>query len=195
MEPDELRTLDVDRAAAGRPEPRDRLCELALAVPRDPRDPHDFAAAHLEAQAADGVDAAVALHREVAHDQPRVTAAVPGGRLLRRQLVADHHLGEAVVRDLGRHHRPDLAPVPEHCDPVRELEDLADLVGDEDEAPAVGDHLPEHGEEIVDLLRRQHRGRLVEDQQRDVAVERLDDLDALPLTDRELPDQRLRVDA
>ena len=99
------------------------------------------------------------------------------------------------MRDLGRQHRPDLAPVPEHRDPVRELEHLADLVGDEDEASAVGDHLPEHGEEVVDLLRRQHRRRLVEDQQRDVAVERLDDLDALPLADRELPDQRLRVDA
>ena len=49
-------------------------------------------------------------------------------------------------------------------------------------------------EEVVDLARRQHRGRLVEDEQRGVAIERLDDLDALALADGELPDDRGRVD-
>ncbi len=43
-------------------------------------------------------------------------------------------------------------------------------------------------EERLGLLRRQHRGRLVEDEEPGIAVERLDDLDALLLADRELPD-------
>ena len=37
----------------------------------------------------------------------------------------------------------------------------------------------------LDLLRRQHRGRLVEDQDARVAIERLQDLDALALADGE----------
>ena len=44
------------------------------------------------------------------------------------------------------------------------------------------------------LLRRQHGGRLVEDQDPRLAVERLQDLDPLLLADRELPDPRARVD-
>ena len=59
---------------------------------------------------------------------------------------------------------------------------------------AVGRHRAQRLEERARLLRRQHRGRLVEDQDARVAVERLEDLDALLLADRELPDARARVD-
>jgi hypothetical protein len=40
----------------------------------------------------------------------------------------------------------------------------------------------------------EHRGRLVEDQQAGVAVERLEDLDPLLEADREVLDQRVGVD-
>ena len=46
----------------------------------------------------------------------------------------------------------------------------------------------------VGLLRREHGRRLVEDQDARLAVERLQDLDALLLAERELPDARARVD-
>ena len=46
----------------------------------------------------------------------------------------------------------------------------------------------EHDEELVGLLRRQHRGRLVEDQEFRILHQRADDLDALALADRKLPD-------
>ena len=49
-------------------------------------------------------------------------------------------------------------------------------------------------EELVDLLRHQHRGRLVEDQDPRAAVEDLEDLDPLPVADAEVLDQRVRVD-
>ena len=54
--------------------------------------------------------------------------------------------------------------------------------------PSVG-HRAERGEERHRLLRREHRGRLVHDQDARLAVERLQDLDALLLADRELPDR------
>ena len=56
------------------------------------------------------------------------------------------------------------------------------------------DERAQHGEELVDLLRRQHRGRLVEDQDARVAVERLEDLDALLLADADLLDDRVGID-
>ena len=48
--------------------------------------------------------------------------------------------------------------------------------------------------QLVDLLRREHRRRLVEDQHLGVVAERLDDLDPLLDADRELLDQRVGVD-
>ena len=49
-------------------------------------------------------------------------------------------------------------------------------------------------EQLVGLLRGEHRGRLVEDEQVDVAGERLDDLDPLLDADRQVLDHRVRVD-
>ena len=48
--------------------------------------------------------------------------------------------------------------------------------------------------QLVDLLRREHRGGLVEDQHLGVVGERLDDLDPLLHADREVLDQGVRVD-
>ena len=50
-------------------------------------------------------------------------------------------------------------------------------------------------EERVDLLRHQHRGRLVEDDHLGAAVEHLEDLDALPLADAEPLDEHVGVEA
>ena len=49
-------------------------------------------------------------------------------------------------------------------------------------------------EQFLGLLRGEHRGRLVQDQQVDVAGERLDDLDPLLDADRQVLDHRVRVD-
>ena len=68
------------------------------------------------------------------------------------------------------------------------------LVRDEDDRPALVRHHAQRLEQRLRLLRREHRGRLVEDQDPRLAVERLQDLDALLLAERELPDARARVD-
>ena len=59
---------------------------------------------------------------------------------------------------------------------------------------ALAGHPPQRGEQPLGLLRGEHRGRLVEDQHARVAVERLEDLHALLLADRELPGARAGVD-
>ena len=56
----------------------------------------------------------------------------------------------------------------------------------------LADQQPQRGEQRLGLRRRQHRGRLVEDQDARIAVERLQDLDPLPLADRQRADTRRR---
>ena len=60
---------------------------------------------------------------------------------------------------------------------------------------ALGLELAQVAEQLVDLLRHQHRGRLVEDQDPGAAVEHLEDLDPLAVADAEVLDQRVGVDA
>ena len=85
-------------------------------------------------------------------------------------------------------------PAAQHRHAVGDGRHLVQLVRDEDHrSPLVG-HRPQRHEERLRLLRRQHRGRLVENQDPRLAVERLQDLDALLLAERELPDPRARVD-
>ena len=72
---------------------------------------------------------------------------------------------------------------PQHGDAVGDLEHLVQLVADEDDRQALALEGLEDPEELDGLLRRQHRGRLVEDEDVRPPVERLQDLDALLLAD------------
>ena len=86
-----------------------------------------------------------------------------------------------------------VLPAAQHGHAVGDGLHLVELVRDEDDGLALGGHRAERLEEPLGLLRREHGGRLVEDQNPGVAIERLQDLDALLLADRELPDLRLRA--
>ena len=83
---------------------------------------------------------------------------------------------------------------PDDGDPVGDLQDLVELVADEDDAVALGGEAPEDREDLLGLLGRQDGGRLVEDEDPRVPVERLEDLDALLPADRERADLGVRVD-
>ena len=65
---------------------------------------------------------------------------------------------------------------------------LFQLVADVEDRAALGLEAIEHGEELVGLLRGQHRGRLVEDQEFRILHQRAHDLDALALAHGQLPD-------
>ena len=71
---------------------------------------------------------------------------------------------------------------------------LVELVADVEDRAAFGLEPVQHDEELVGLLRGQHRGRLVEDQEFRVLHQRADDLDALALADRQLPDLALGIE-
>src|SRR5438034_511528 len=86
------------------------------------------------------------------------------------------------------------ARIPSRGSPLRDRRHLVQLVRDEDDGASVLRHGPDRVEEGVGLLGRQHGRRLVEDEDPRVLVQRLQDLDALLLPDRELPDARPWVD-
>jgi hypothetical protein len=72
---------------------------------------------------------------------------------------------------------------------------LVELVRDEQHRQALADELAEVAEELVDLLRDEHRGRLVQDQDPGAAVEHLEDLHALAVADAEVLHQLVRAHA
>ena len=123
-----------------------------------------------------------------------VSPGVRGAALdVEQHLAADHQLGQAALasRPRGRSSRPSRrAAAPRSRSATSSTS--SQLVRDQDDRRAVGAQLAQHGEQLVDLLRRQHRGRLVEDQHARVAVERLEDLDALLLADADLLDRARR---
>ena len=67
-------------------------------------------------------------------------------------------------------------------------------MADEDDAVALGRETAQDLEDLLGLLGRQDGGRLVEDEDLGVAVERLEDLDPLLPADRQRADLDVRVD-
>ena len=113
-----------------------------------------------------------------------------GGGGGRRRLVhaqqhvaADHHprqllLGRALAVDCVN----SLAS-PQHRDPIRDLEDLVELVRDEDHGDTLVGQRLQDLEELVRLLGGQHGRGLVQDQDVRAPVQGLEDLDPLLLPD------------
>ena len=87
-----------------------------------------------------------------------------------QDLAADHQPRQRLLgRALGRHGVDPLA-APQHGDAVGDLEHLVELVRDEDDAGAVRLQRLEDAEEVARLLRGEHGGRLVEDEDPRAAV-------------------------
>ena len=114
-------------------------------------------------------------------------------RVERERDVAPHHRARDRLRRRARASAcaPTVAPGAHHRDRVGDLDHLVELVRDEHDRAAVVAQRAQHRPQLLHLGRRQHRGRLVEDEDPRAAIERLQDLDALRLADRQLGDQRV----
>ena len=85
-------------------------------------------------------------------------------------------------------------PLRNTREPVAERLDLVHAVRDEEHADALGLQLGEHVVDGVDVAAGERRGRLVEDEELGVLAQRLGDLDHLPARQRQVADQRARID-
>ena len=173
----------------------DRVDQLRLAVRVDAGEAEDLAGADGEAHVANGLEPAVVEDR--AGSPPRA-APSPG-------CAAVLSTRSSTSRPTIIFARPSsVAPVADTVstslprrsvgDPVGDLEHLVELVRDEDDRLPLRLERSDDLEELLRLLRREHCGRLVEHEDLGTAVERLQDLDALLLADRDPVDARVGVD-
>ena len=190
----DVASIDPD-APRARPEPGDHLGELALPVAGDRRDPDDLAAADREGRATQRGQLPVVDGLDVADLEDGVAEPGRGSLHGLNDFAPDHLPGQpGAGRPGGRNPGGrDLAPAHDR-DPVGDREHLAELVADEHDAPSAGGHRSERPEQLVDLLRGEYGRRFVHDENPRTAVEQLQDLDALLLTDRQLPDLGARID-
>ncbi len=108
-------------------------------------------------------------------------------------LAADHHVRQLLAGRLGWRRRADHPAAAEDGDAVRDFEDLVQLVRDEDDRRAALDQGAHDRHELLGLLWREDCRGLVEDEDVGLAIERLEDLDALADADRQILDHRVRI--
>ena len=171
-----------------------RLHQLGLAVAGDAGDADDLAAPDLEADVVE-VDAEllVAGQREAADLQPH-GADRPGLALGRDEGGADHHLGQAARGLLPGVAAADHLAAAQDGGAVAQRADLLQLVGDVEDRAALRHQPAQGGEQHLDLLRRQHRGRLVHDEQLRLLQQAAHDLHALALADRQVADAAVGIE-
>src|SRR5918994_5515664 len=100
----------------------------------------------------------------------------------------------ATIGFRGCDRRGDLTPAQD-ADPVRDLQDLIELVRDEDDAEALPRHAVERLQQAPRLLRCENGSRLVQNEDPRAEVEQTQYLHPLLLPDGELPDLGARIDA
>ena len=76
---------------------------------------------------------------------------------------------------------------------IGDVEHLQELVADQDGGAAGGGDLADDRKQALGLERRQHRGRLVQDQDARADRQRPQDLELLTLGQRHLPDPRRQI--
>ncbi len=79
--------------------------------------------------------------------------------------MTDDELGQAPVIDLSPQYRGRDPAIAQHGDPVGDVKDLAEVMGDEQHAVPVGPQAANGVEQAAHVVRRQRRSGLVEDQQ------------------------------
>ena len=167
---------------------RERRQQLVLAVAGDAGDAEDLAAAHLEA---DVLEVDAERLRRPAGSRSRTTQPARSPRRLARASRGVRSSLPTISSPCCARSPASGSQVATTLPPrrivarVAQRPDLLELVADVEDRAALGRELAQRREQPLDLLRRQHRGRLVHDQQLRVLQQAADDLDPLPLADRE----------
>ena len=110
------------------------------------------------------------------------------------QVGADHHLRHRARGLALRVAMRDHLAAAQDGRRVAERHDLVQLVGDVEDRAAARRQLSQGLEQLLDFLRRQHRGRLVHDQEFRVEQQSAHDLDALALADAQRRDDPARIE-
>ncbi len=107
---------------------------------------------------------------------------------------AGHLLHDPARIHIGGRGLRDQAAIAQHSNVIGNRQQLLQAVRNVNDRHAVRSQVADDAEEYGDLRRAQGGGRLVHHQDADIAGQRLGDFDNLLLAQRQLPDQRARVD-
>ncbi len=110
------------------------------------------------------------------------------------EFLADHHLGHRSGGFAGRDAGGNDAAEAQDRRAVAERADLVELVRDIEDRHAFGFELPQRSEQLIHLLRREHRGRFVHDEELGVLQQAAHDLDALADAHGQVADHPVRVE-
>ena len=110
----------------------------------------------------------------------------------RRNVASDHHLHQALGRQIGALQGADIAAVAQHADAVGEIVNLAHAVADVDDGQPVVAQLSDQREQFLGLARRERGGRLVHHQDARAGMQGARDLDQLPLGHRQRTNEGAR---
>ena len=107
--------------------------------------------------------------------------------------MTHHHVREGLLVGVLGHHVAYVLALAQHGHAVGNVQHLVELVGDDDEGFAVVLHVAHDGKELVGLLRRQHGGGLVQDQDVCAAIQNLHDLHGLLLRNGHIVDLHVGI--
>ena len=185
----ERAAVDPELAALERIDPEDAARDLGATGAHEAGQADDLAATELERDVREDTAAGQAFRLE--HDIADL------GVLLREEGVeraAHHQADDLALRELGNRLGLDVPAVAEDGDDVGDRGDLFEAVADVDDGDSALAQ-PAHGrEELLDLVRRERRSRLVHDQHAGARRERLGDLEQLAVGDAEPEHRRIRAE-
>ena len=187
--------LECDLAAHGRLQSGQGINKFRLAVAVDTGDADDLARADAERHVLDGI-----VLVNLGGDRQMLDRQNLAARLKRAlfdmeiDVSADHHSGQFLRRGMRSFDRADALALAQNGDAVGDLHDLVQLVGDKEDALALGREVFHDLHEFLDFLRRQNGRRLVEDQDLVVAVEHFENFGALLHTDGDILNDCIGID-
>ena len=180
----------VDLTAYQRLQTGQTVDELRLAVAVDTGETDDLAPAHLQGHVLDGVVLVdLASYGHVLYIQHHVAGLTGLFVHMEADIAAHHHGGQLLGGGVFRFHSADVLTLAQDGAAVSHGHDLVELMRDEENGLALGCQIPHDLHQFVDLLRGQHGGGFVEDQDLVVPVEHLQNLGALLHTHGDILDQ------
>ena len=186
--------LIKNRALLGGDQARDGLAQLLLTAAGNTGHAQDLAGVDVEAHIVQTLAAVGLVHGQVHHLQDGVHVFRLRAADGQAHRVAHHQLGEPGGVHTGGGHAAHAFALAQDGHPVADGQHLVQLVGDDDDGAALGLHLAQNGKQLVGLLRGEHGGGLVQNQDLRAPVQHLQNLHGLLFRNAHLVHRLLRVD-
>ena len=182
------RAVQPDLARVALVDPEQDAGDLRPTGADEPGQPDDLAVPDVERDVAEDALAGQALDLEEDLADRRLDLREE------RHAPPDHVPDEVGRGEVRRRRRDDVLAVAEDGRPVAQLEHLVEPVAHEQDRDPARAQVPDDREQPLDLVGRQRRGRLVEDQDARLDRQRLGDLDELLVGHRQAADGRADVE-